>query len=71
MRSRYVAAAALAAGAVAGLVLWRRRGGASPRPAVQLGLSDGSVHALDAADPDVATLERLADAVRRALLETG
>ena len=63
MRPRLLALLALAA-AVAALVLWRRRSARESRAAVRLGLTDGSVHAFDPADPATAELQALADGVR-------
>jgi hypothetical protein len=59
--------AVAAAGAVAGLVLWRRRSAAPPEPAVQLGTSDGGLHILGETDSSRAELEALAAGVRDAL----
>ena len=56
-----------AAATVAGIVLWRRRGGSASAPPVQLGLSDGASAALDASDSAVPELQGLADALRRQL----
>ena len=67
MKARTVAVGAVAAGAVAGLILWRRRSRGSARPLLQLGLGDGSVETLAASNPSTAELESLAAAIRRAL----
>ena len=64
MRARLLALLALGAVAFAGLVWWRRRSSRTPEPVVQLGLSDGSVHTLDLADPASAGLQTLAAALR-------
>ena len=69
MRPRSVALIALAAGAVAGFVCWRRRGGSRPEMGVRLGLADGSVRVFDRADPAVGELERLALRVRTSMTE--
>lgn len=67
MKARRVATVAAAvAGAVAGLVWWRRRTAASP-PGVQIGLADGAVHTLEQDDPARAELEALAVGVRDGL----
>ena len=66
MSLRRIALIVFAAGAaVAAAVWWRRRATVAPPPPVQLGLSDGSVHDLDAADPSTAGLTALAGEVRR------
>ncbi len=67
MRARRVALLAALAGAVAGLVWWRRRAAEQPQPSVQIGLADGSVRTLDQDDPARAELEALADGVRDSL----
>lgn len=68
MRLRSVAFIATTAGAVAGVVYWRRRRRhAVSLPPVQLGLADGSLEVPDKGDPVVAVLEVLAADVRRAL----
>lgn len=66
MKARRVATVAAVAGAVAGLVWWRRRTAASP-PGVQIGLADGAVHTLEQDDPARAELEALAVGVRDSL----
>ena len=66
MKARRVALLGAVAGAVAGLVWWRRRS-AAPPPAVQIGRSDGSVRTLDQDDPSCAELEALAAGVRDSL----
>ena len=51
--------------AAAGAVVWlRRRRRAAAAPPVQLGLSDGSVHYLDPADPATVELVDLAADLR-------
>ena len=65
MRLRTAALAALAA---AGAAVWWRRRQSAP-PAVQLGLSDGGVHELAAAD--TGELRALAAEFRRASLADG
>ena len=67
MRARRVALLAAVAGAVAGLVWWRRRAAEPPEPGVQIGLADGSVRTLDQGDPACAELEALAAGVRDSL----
>ena len=67
MRARRVALLAAIAGAVAGLVWWRRRAAEPPVPGVQIGLTDGSVRTLDRGDPSRAGLEALAAGVRDSL----
>lgn len=67
MRLRSAALIATIAGAVAGVVYWRRRRHAASLPPVQLGLADGGVEVPDEDDPTVAVLEVLAADVRRAL----
>ncbi len=67
MKPRHVALVAATAGAVAGVVWWRRRASAPPEPQVQLGLQDGVVHALDRTDPLTIELETLAARVRDSL----
>ena len=67
MRARTIALLAVAAGAAAGFVVWRRRSAAAARPLLQLGLEDGAVHTLAASDPSAVELETLAASVRRAL----
>jgi hypothetical protein len=67
VKARNLALVAAAAGAVAGIVWWRRRSFAPPEPQVQLGLRDGAVHALDPADPSTTELETLAARVRDSL----
>lgn len=66
MKARYVALAAALA-AFAGLVWWRRRTASPAPPAVQLGLSDGSVKTLPASDAATAHLQALAAELRAAL----
>jgi len=70
VKARRLTLIALAAGSIAGLLWWRRRGGtpSSPTPA-QLGLADGSVHVLDSAGAAAAELEGLSVAVRGAMTE--
>ncbi len=60
-------AVAAAAGAVAGLVWWRRRASAPAATPAQIGLSDGSVHILEPGDPARGELEMLAARVSDAL----
>ena len=67
MRARRVALAVLAAGAVAGLVWWRRRTSTPADPRAQLGLRDGAVRTLDRSDPSTVELETLAAGVRDSL----
>ena len=67
MKARTLALPVVAAGAVAGLVWWRRRSARAPQPVVQLGLSDGAVQTLDSTDPSTAELETLAAGVRDTL----
>ena len=67
MKARNVALAAATAGAAAGVFWWRRRSSRAPAPAVQLGLSDGAVLALDRTDPSNTELETLAAGVRDSL----
>ena len=67
MKARRVALLAALAGAVAGLVWWRRRAAAPPQPGVQIGLADGSVRTLDQDDPARAELEALAAGVSDSL----
>lgn len=67
MRARNLALVAAAAGAVAGLVCWRRRSSRAPEPAVQLGLRDGSVSTLDRSNPLTTELVTLAAGVRDSL----
>ncbi len=67
MKARNVALGAAAAGAVAGLVWWRRRSSVPPEQAVQLGLLDGAVRALDRSDHSTTELEALAARVRDSL----
>ena len=67
MKLRHLVLLALAAGFVAGLVVWRRRSPGPPEQAVQLGLGGGEVCALDPADPATAELQTLAAGVRDAL----
>jgi hypothetical protein len=67
VKARTLAPLAVAAVAAAGLVWWRRRSASAPRPAVQLGLSDGVVRTLDPSDPSTAELETLAAGVRDSL----
>jgi hypothetical protein len=55
------------AGAVAGLVWWRRRTTAPADPLAQLGLRDGAVRTLDRSDPSTVELETLAVGVRDSL----
>lgn len=66
MKLRHLALLALAAGFVAGLVVWRRRSSGPPEPAVQLGLDGGEVRVLDPTDPATAELLTLAAGVRDA-----
>jgi len=67
VRARRVAVLAALAGAVAGLVWWRRRVGEPLQPGVQIGLADGSGRTLDQDDPSCAELEALAAGVRDSL----
>jgi len=67
VKARRVALVAALAGAVAGLVWWRRRAAAPPQPGVQIGLADGSVRTLDQDDPSCAEFEALAVGVRDSL----
>jgi hypothetical protein len=68
VKARNAALLTAVAGAVAGgLVWWRRRSSRAPEPAVQLGLSDGSVQTLGRSDPLIAELETLAAGVRDSL----
>ncbi len=67
MSARRAALLAAVAGAVAGLVWWRRRSAAPPQPTVQIALADGTACALDPADPSRAQLEALAAGVRDSL----
>ena len=67
MKARGLALLALTAGAVAGLVWWRRRRAHPSRAAVQIGLADGSVRTLDPTDPATAELQALAAGVRDSL----
>lgn len=67
MRLRTVAIVAVAA--AGGAVWWRRRRLAPA--ALQLGLADGSVHALATSEADVEQLRGLAAELRRASLEDG
>jgi hypothetical protein len=53
----------VAAAAVAALA-WRRRSSSQPESPVELGLSDGSVLALDRSDPSTIELQTLAAGVR-------
>ncbi len=70
MKARRITLIALAAGSIAGLLWWRRRGGTSvSQTSAQLGLADGSVHVLDSAGPAVAELESLSAAVRAVMTE--
>jgi hypothetical protein len=64
MKLRSLALTALAAGFVAGVVLWRRRSSGPPEPAVQLGFTGGEVRTLDPTDPATAGLQALAAGVR-------
>jgi hypothetical protein len=64
VKARTVALGAAVAGAVAGLVWWRRLTAVVPEAAVQLGTSDGAVHDLDEADPSRDELVALAAGVR-------
>jgi len=64
VKARNVAVVAVAAGAVAGLVWWRRRAPGAAEPSAQLGLPDGAVRALDRTDPSTTELETLAARVR-------
>jgi Mg-chelatase subunit ChlD len=64
VKARGFALLALAAGAVAGVVWWRRRRERPARAAVQIGLTDGSVRTLDPTDPATAELQALAAGVR-------
>jgi hypothetical protein len=66
MKLRTLALLALAAGFIAGVVMWRRRSSGPPAPAVQLGLAGGEVRALDPTDPATAELQELAAGVRDA-----
>jgi hypothetical protein len=66
MRARRAALVVFAAGAAAAAaVWWRRRAAVAPPPPVQLGLTDGSVHDLGAADPSTPGLTALATELRR------
>jgi hypothetical protein len=67
VKARTLALPVVAAGAVAGLIWWRRRSARTPQPVVQLGLSDGAVQTLDPSDPSTAELEALAAGVRDSL----
>jgi hypothetical protein len=67
VKARNVALLAAAAGAVAGLVWWRRRSSRTPEPVVQFGLTDGSLQMLDRSDPLIIELETLAAGVRDSL----
>jgi hypothetical protein len=67
VKARNLALVAAAAGAVAGLVWWRRRSSTPTEPLVQLGLRDGAVRALDPSDPLTTELETLAAGVRDSL----
>ncbi len=64
MRVRTVTLLAVAAGAVAAVVWWRRQSAAEPEPLVQFGLSGGAVRTLDRSDPSTIELETLAAGVR-------
>jgi hypothetical protein len=64
MKLRHLALIALAAGFVAGLIVWRRRRSGPPEQAVQLGMTGGEVRVLDPADPATAELQVLAAGVR-------
>jgi hypothetical protein len=64
VKARRAALLALAIGAFAALVFWRRRSARAPEPVVQLGLADGSVHTLALTDPASAELQVLAAGVR-------
>jgi hypothetical protein len=64
VKPRRIALLVLAAVVVAGVVWWRRRPARAPRPVVQLGLADGSVHTVDLSDPATAELRALAAGVR-------
>jgi hypothetical protein len=67
VRPRRIALLVLAAVVVAGVAWWRRRPARAPRPAVQLGLADGSVQTIDLSDPATAELQALAAGVRDSL----
>jgi uncharacterized lipoprotein YbaY len=67
VKARGLALLALAAGAGAGLVWWRRRRARPSRAALQVGLADGSVRTLDPTDPATAELQLLAARVRDSL----
>jgi hypothetical protein len=69
MKLRTLGLVTVAAGTAVVVVWRRRRRGATPPP-VQLGLSDGSVRALDPADPATVELQGVAADLRRAF-ETG
>ncbi|HTX68153.1 MAG TPA: hypothetical protein VMH50_03275 [Thermoleophilia bacterium] len=64
MKARRLALFAAGAGALAGLLVWRRRSARAPEPVVQLGLADGSVHSFHLTDPATARLQALAVGVR-------
>jgi hypothetical protein len=64
VKTRTLALSAVAAGAVAAVVWWRRRSSAQTDHLVQLGLSDGSVRAIDRTDPLTIELQTLAAGVR-------
>ena len=67
MKARNAALVTAAAGAVAGLVWWRRRSSSPKEALVQLGQVDGAVRALDRSDPSTTELETLAARVRDSL----
>jgi len=67
VKARTLALPVVAAGAVAGLIWWRRRSARIQQPTVQLGQSDGAVQTLDPSDPSTAELEALAAGVRDSL----
>jgi hypothetical protein len=67
VRARNVALAAAAAGAVAGLLWWRRRSAVPVEPLAQLGQRGGVVRVLDRTDPSTTELQALAASVRDSL----
>jgi hypothetical protein len=66
MKLRSLGLIAVAAGTASAVMWWRRGRGAAAPPPVQLGLSDGSVRALDPADPATVELVDLGADLRRA-----